>query len=183
MDSSIVDHALLVPQELPQSLYEPFMLFAPWQCQELIKHAQSQDMSQGIAGGRLRPEIRNNTVSWINLHDLYWKWMKVFESFDSADTLWLQEPFQISSYSPEQSYTWHRDNDVRKGNSVRAYTMTCTLDRADGAVFETRDRVYDLDPGWAVVIPSSLEHRATAPVTGNRWSFTVWCMKRLNSIS
>ena len=183
MDSSIVEHALLVPQELPQRLYEPFMLFAPWQCEELIKYAQTREMQQGIAGGKLQSDVRNNTVTWIDLHELYWKWMALFEQFDEADTLWLQEPFQISSYSQNQSYAWHRDDDVRKSNSTRTYTLTCTLASAPDAVFQTRTRTYDLEPGWAVIIPSAVEHRATAPSSGERWSFTVWCMKRLNSIS
>lgn len=179
----MTDAQPLVPLELPSKLYEPFMLLAPWQCDKLLELAQQKELQTGRAGGTVKSQIRNNRVSWVDLHHDYWRWFKLFEQFDDPDTLWLQEPFQVSAYNPGEFYDWHCDDDVRNGNSRRHFTMTCTLASAPGAVFETQDTVYDLDPGWAVVIPSSCEHRATAPAEGTRWSFTIWCMKRLNNVS
>jgi len=93
---------------------------------------------------------------------------------------WFEEPVQISRYSAGEFYDWHIDQYKMKRSSQRSVTLTCTLNQANDAIFETERQQYNLDKGEAVLFDSALRHRAVAPSNGERWSFTVWYMKRIN---
>jgi len=156
------------------SLLEPFQLFSYNECKEIINDCLTQKEKEGTTrAGRLE-EVRNNYVWWKDYYyDRLWN---IMTNIDGYNITWL-ETFQISRYKQGQFYDWHTDgNNKSNRSSVRLLTLTCTLKTAKGAVFETRDRVYNLPPGHAVIFKHDTEHRATAPVTGDRWSFTVWGM-------
>ncbi len=159
-------------------LNEPFRLFTEEQCQDLIRRATEQGLQQGQTYSS-NTDIRNNNVSWLELADEEYNylWETVKDFWWTVH--WYEKPVQISRYQPGELYDWHDDAKPNKGrSSVRHLTLTCTLQSAPGAVFETEDGVFELEPGMAVLFPSDKKHRATAPAEGERWSFTVWYMRR-----
>ncbi len=162
-------------------LERPFKLFTDSECCQLIERAQQLELKQGQVMSRdpLR-QRRNNHTYWLALeereYDYLWELVRPWHS--QLGLTWMQKPIQISKYHTGEFYDWHPDSysqDQRK--SVRALTLTCTLQRAAGAFFETRNGSYDLEPGEAIVFPAELEHRACAPTAGERWAFTVWFMR------
>jgi hypothetical protein len=162
-------------------LYEPFRLFTEKRCKDLIRRATDKGLQSGETYSSTS-DVRINNVSWLELdndeYDYLWETVKDFW----WTVHWYEKPIQISKYSPGEYYDWHDDAKPNKGrSSVRYLTLTCTLQSAPGAIFETEDRVYDLEPGMAVLFPSDKKHRATSPTEGERWSFTVWYMKRRGS--
>jgi len=162
-------------------LEQPFKLFTPSECQQLIQRAQQLELKQGQVMSRdpLR-QRRNNHAYWLSLeedeYDHLWELVRPWHQ--ELNLTWMQKPTQISRYHTGEFYDWHPDSysqDHRK--SVRALTLTCTLQTAPGAVFETRRGSYDLACGEAILFPAELEHRACAPTSGERWAFTVWYMR------
>ena len=162
-------------------LCKPFQLFDPHQCSSLIHHARTAlKCVPGTVSRRavVNTHIRSNSVYRWNDHDHYWRWWSLFEPYTQYEPQWLEEPFQISCYAPGQSYDWHTDGvpDSNSGrSSYRSLTLTATLQNAPGAAFEFESGAVDLPVGWAVIFPSTMLHRATAPLRGRRWSFTIWC--------
>ena len=162
-------------------LEQPFQLFTPSQCLELIQRAQSLELKQGLvmSSDPLR-QRRNNHAHWLSLeeveYDMLWELVRPWHQLLSLT--WMQKPIQISRYHTGEFYDWHPDShSYDHRSSVRALTLTCTLQTAAGAVFETRRGSYDLKQGEALVFPAELEHRACAPTLGERWAFTVWYMR------
>mgnify|MGYP000589357088 CR=1 FL=1 len=158
---------------------EPFPLFCPQECQELIRAAD-----QLQPGRTQNPDpdqrVRTNSIFWLalqpELKDRLWRLALSFR--DRYPWTWFQEPVQISRYRPGEYYHWHRDsygNESR--SSTRAITLTCTLQPAPGAVFSVEDRDFDLAAGEAVIFDSHQLHCAQAPAAGERWAFTVWYMQ------
>lgn len=171
------------PVGICKELGVPFKLLEQEQCAELIEFAQTQELKKGKVSRRSIhvTNTRNNSVYWVNMHENYWDWAQVFKPVIDLDTVWMQEPFQVSVYNPGERYEWHRDNaGVHRKNagSTRELTLTCTLQSALDANFELDTGVVDLNAGDAVVFPSTQLHRATAPSTGSRWSLTIWLMQR-----
>lgn len=159
-------------------LNEPFQLFTEEQCKDFIRRANEQGLQQGQTYSS-NSNARSNNVSWLELTDdeYNYLWETVKDFWWSVH--WYEKPVQISRYAPGEFYEWHDDAKPNKGrSSIRHLTLTCTLQSAPGAVFETENRVYDLAPGMAVLFPSDVKHRATEPTEGERWSFTVWYMRR-----
>ena len=159
-------------------LNHPFRLFTKEQCDDLILRTQSQEFDQGRTYSN-NENIRTNQVVWLELTDKEYDslWELVRDYWDQVH--WYERPIQISRYSAGQFYDWHNDNKPnRRRSSVRHLTLTCTLQSAPGAVFETELGIYDLAQGEAILFPSAMEHRACAPTQHERWSFTIWYMKR-----
>jgi len=156
-------------------ILEPFQLFTPEECEEIIQSAQSEAEHEGLAAGKYSPDVRNNHIYWWR-HPDPGKFHHILTQYPDYPVTWLQEPFQVSRYNTGTYYEWHEDQFDNSRTSTRLLTLTCTLASAPGAVFETRERSYELDTGWAVIFPSDIEHRATAPISGARWAFTVWAM-------
>jgi len=158
-------------------LLMPFQLFTEDQCKNLIQRALATKLTVGKTYNR-NPQVRTNWVTWIELdeseYDLLWELVQPW--WHELD--WFQKPVQISCYKPEEYYDWHEDFLESPRSSYRQLTLTCTLQTAPGAIFETREHKFDLQPGYAVIFPAKLDHRACAPTVGERWSFTVWYMKR-----
>jgi len=161
-------------------LEQPFKLFTQDQCDSLIGRAQQLELKPGqVMGGDALRQRRNNYTHWIALEDTEYDmlWDITIPLRDQYHLTWMQKPTQISLYRTGEFYDWHPD--VYYGNhrkSIRSLTLTCTLQKAASAVFETRNGVYDLDQGEAIIFPADLEHRACAPTHGERWALTVWYM-------
>lgn len=166
---------------MPIQLLEPFELFTPEQCHDIISRASGQEQLPGrVMGYDPNRTSRNNSVYWLSIteeeSDRLWELVRPWHN--EYHLTWFQKPVQISCYSQGEYYGWHTDTYDHTGRkSVRSLTLTCTLQTAPAAVFETEDRQYDLPAGWAVLMPSDRKHRATPPVEGERWSFTVWYMR------
>jgi len=159
------------------ALLEPFILFTPEECEEIITAAQATELRTGrVYAERINTNVRNNNIYWIEWPYDGHEFHEMFQRFPEYPVTWVQHPIQVSRYNPGERYDWHPDRIENGRSSWRSLTLTCTLQTAQDARFETRDRVYDLGVGEAVIFPSALEHRATAPSTGTRWSFTVWGM-------
>lgn len=147
-------------------------LFTPEQCLDLIEQFHTRP-EPGRVGGNIVEHIRSNTVCWRDFNT-----DTIAHAFPEHD--WIANPVQISRYRTGESYNWHHDV-IPNRSSRRAYTLTATLQTAPGAHIEFRDSrhtVYNLQPGEAVVFPSELHHRATAPIHGVRYAFTTWAMIR-----
>jgi predicted 2-oxoglutarate/Fe(II)-dependent dioxygenase YbiX len=156
-------------------LLEPFQLFDRTECKQIIRLAQQQEVRPGLAAGQYVPEVRTNRIYWYD-HPDPGKFFHILSQFEEYPVTWVQEPFQVSRYDSGTFYDWHADQFKNKRTSARLLTLTCTLQCASGAAFETRDQRYELKEGEAILFPATLEHRATAPVIGTRWAFTVWGM-------
>ena len=162
-------------------LEQPFKLFTEQQCSQLILRARQLELKQGqVLGGDPLRQHRTNHAYWLDLesheHDSLWNLVEPWHSL--LGLTWMQKPTQISRYQQGEFYDWHPDSfSQAHKKSVRALTLTCTLQCAPGAFFETRRGSYDLAAGEAIVFPSELEHRACAPTAGERWAFTVWYMR------
>ena len=162
-------------------LEQPFRLFTEQECLDIIARARRLNPSMArVMSHDPQRQKRNNSAFWLTLaepeYDYLWDVVKDLHS-DFALT-WMQKPIQISLYQVGEYYDWHQDTYSSDGRtSVRSLTLTCTLQTAASAVFETRDASWDLEPGWAVVFDSNREHRAQAPTQGERISLTVWYMK------
>jgi len=162
-------------------LEQPFKLFTQDQCDSLIGRAQQLDLKPGqVLGGDALRQRRNNYTYWLDLeqheHDSLWNLVEPWHSL--LGLTWMQKPTQVSRYHVGEFYDWHPDSFAQAHKkSVRALTLTCTLQCAPGAVFETRRGTYDLTAGEAIIFPAELEHRACAPTQGERWAFTVWYMR------
>ena len=162
-------------------LEQPFKLFTEQQCDSLILRARQLDLKLGqVMGGDPLRQRRNNHAYWIALedkeYDMLWDLVEPWHQL--LGLTWMQKPIQISKYHKGEFYDWHPDSyNQAHRKSVRALTLTCTLQCAPSAVFETRHGSYDLARGEALLFPAELEHRACAPTSGERWAFTVWYMR------
>lgn len=155
---------------------EPFQLFTPQECDAIIERAKSQLADARTTGGYDKG-VRSNTVAWLEFED-QGRFYDAMTGRDDYEVTWLQHPYQVSSYAPGEFYDWHEDlipSNYR--SSIRSLTLTCTLEPADNAQFQTKTHNYDLKKGEAILFPATLQHRATAPKQGTRWAFTVWGMK------
>ncbi len=156
-------------------LYEPFQLFTSEECDQIIQNAFELTEEEGIAGGKYNPGVRNNKVFWLDYQDIG-KFQTPMMSITDYSVTWIQEPIQVSKYEKEQYYHWHKDQFENTRTSARLLTLTCTLQSAPGAIFETKDHSFDLKQGQAVIIPSDVDHRALPPISGTRWAVTAWGM-------
>jgi len=157
------------------NLYEPFKLFTSKECKSIIKHAKSSKNAQGLAAGKYDPNIRNNHIYWYDYPESG-RFYPLLQSIKGYNVTWIQEPIQVSQYKEGKFYSWHGDQFVNRRTSARILTLTCTLQEAPGALFETKEHRFDLKEGEAVIIPSTDIHRALPPISGERWSLTVWGM-------
>jgi len=156
-------------------LYEPFQLFTSEECDQIIQNAFELTEKEGIAGGEYNPGVRNNKVFWLDYQDIGRFQTPMMDITDYSVT-WIQEPIQVSKYEKGQYYHWHKDQFENARTSARLLTLTCTLQSAPGAIFETKDHSFDLKQGQAVIIPSDVDHRALPPISGTRWAVTAWGM-------
>ena len=147
-------------------------LFTPEQCLDLIEQFHTQP-EPGRVGGNIVEHIRSNSVCWrdFNTDTIAW-------AFPEHD--WIANPVQLSRYAPGEYYHWHQDV-IRGRSSERRYTLTVTLQPAEGADIEIADTVYPLNTGEGIVFPSEVQHRATAPIRGTRYALTVWAMRRVHA--
>lgn len=157
-------------------LLEPFQLFTPEECDAIIARAKHELKLARTTGG-YDTKVRSNRVAWLDFEDqgMFYDYMT---NRDDIEVTWLQHPYQVSCYSVGEFYDWHEDlipSSYR--SSVRSLSLTCTLEPAPNAQFQTRDDHYDLKKGQAILFPATLQHRATAPKSGTRWALTVWGMK------
>ena len=162
-------------QEKPR-LLEPFQLFTPSECDKIIARAKDQLKLARTTGG-YDTNVRSNQVAWLEFED-QGRFYDAMTGREDIEVKWLQHPYQVSSYGPGEFYTWHEDlipSSYR--SSIRSLSLTCTLEPAPNAQFQTRDSYFDLKKGEAILFPATLEHRATAPKSGTRWALTVWGMK------
>lgn len=164
------------------ALVKPFQLFDPLECQQLIDSC-SELLPGRVMGPDPQRQTRNNSVFWYQLQpelkDRLWQLAERFRP--GYPWTWFQEPAQISRYGPGEYYDWHRDSTgLETRSSVRCLTLTCTLRPAPGAVFCCEDQEFDLGTGQAVFFPSNSLHCAQAPLSGERWAFTVWYMQPNN---
>lgn len=157
-------------------LYKPFQLFGQDECANLIQLAQQSPEQNGRAGGNYNPGVRNNKVFWIDYNNVNYLQHQMGNLLDDYPVTWVDTPIQVSKYDTGEFYHWHKDQLVNSRTSSRLLTLTCTLQHAPGALFETREHSFELDTGWAVIIPSDVDHRALAPISSTRWALTVWGM-------
>jgi len=163
-----------------QKMLEPFQLFDADRCKKIIRLAQLQKLQSGRVGNgeipRKDTQVRKNSVSFIEFdtetRGIMWDLLLPY--IQDHEVKYLEHPYQVSCYQPGEFYNWHQDYTQNTRRRKRIATLTCTLQTAPGAIFETEKGNFDLGVGEAVIIPAELSHRATAPTSGERWSFTVW---------
>lgn len=156
--------------------YKPFQLFDPNNCETIINSAKKQTGERSRVQGNKEAPIRTSYTYWYTPPFPYELFLPFFEPFADKGyhATWISQPTQVARYEFGQKFDWHYDQFPGKRRAGRTLTMVATLQKAKDAFFETKDHSFDLDVGQAVIIPSNVLHRATAPVNGTRWSFTVW---------
>lgn len=157
-------------------LLEPFQLFTPAECDEIIDRARSQLETARTTAG-YDTSVRSNTVAWLEFED-QGRFYDAMTARDDVLVSWLQHPYQVSCYKQGEFYDWHEDlipSTYR--SSVRSLTLTCTLEPAANAQFQTKTQHFDLAKGEAILFTAREQHRATAPTEGERWALTVWGMQ------
>jgi len=156
------------------ALQEPFRLFTPQECDEIL--ARVQDLKPArVVGGEL-PNVRNNSVYWMDFED-QGRFYDIMTDREDVPVRWLQHPYQISRYAPGEFYDWHVDLIESRRSSIRSLTLTCTLEPAPGASIQFETREFELEKGWAVLFDAHTSHRANPPQSGERWALTVWGMQ------
>lgn len=163
-------------------LHEPFQLFTPEQCKQIILDAVGQSSgTRSLVIGKLEVATRTSTTFWYTVDDAQ-VYLKYFEPFKDQgyEVTWVQRPLQVARYEPGQQFDWHKDQAKGKRSTGRLLTLTCTLQKAPNALFETKERSYDLNVGEAVIFPAKDLHRATAPSSGERWAITIWGSGKIN---
>lgn len=163
------------------ALNQPFQLLTETECADFISRARTLEMVKGQTYTN-QTHVRTNDIIWFSFtedeRNRFWELIKDYW----GQVHWYEHPVQISIYKPGQYYDWHTDDKPnRKRSSKRHLTLTCNLQCAPGALFETRLDSYDLKLGEAIIIPSESEHRACAPTESERWSLTIWYMKKKNA--
>ena len=166
--------------------YKPFQLIDPDNCLKMIELAKKQAKpGRSLVQGEREVKIRTSSTYWIEPPCPYETFEEYFAPFAERGypVTWISRPIQVARYEFGQQFEWHYDQFKGKRSVGRIVTMTCTLQKAKGAFFETRDHSWDLEPGQAVIIPANVQHRATAPINGTRWSFTVWGVGKITKVS
>ena len=157
-------------------LLEPFQLFTADQCDAIIARAQHNLHAARTTAGYI-DTVRTNTVAWLEFED-QGRFYDIMTGRTDHTVTWLQHPYQVSCYKPGEFYEWHQDIiHTTKRSSIRSLSLTCTLEPAAHAQFQTESKNYDLKKGQAILFPATLKHRATAPKSGTRWALTVWGMQ------
>ena len=157
-------------------LLTPFQLFTPQECDDIIARAKDQLKLARTTGG-YDTSVRSNRVAWLEFEDQS-PFYDTMTGRTDVKVKWLQHPYQVSCYSVGEFYDWHEDlipSTYR--SSIRSLTLTCTLEPAPNAQFQTKTQVFDLAKGEAILFDATTEHRATAPKSGERWALTVWGMR------
>ena len=155
-------------------MLESFQLFNSIECAYYIAEAEKKGLSPGKIFTPV-DGVRTNNIAWIALQEEHFS--KIWSIGNALNCKWFEHPVQVSCYAPGEYYSWHDDLKPGKYRTRRRdKTLTCTLRSAPGAIFETADHQFNLEEGHAVVIDSAMPHRATAPISGNRWALTVWFM-------
>lgn len=164
-------------------LNTPFQFFSKSECDKIIEQSKTLEWKQGWTM-KGTGTWRTNTVCWYTLEDYHDLIRSHMISTTEHTIDWIYKPYQISRYETGQFYDWHEDHHPRYDHksSKRNVTLTCTLQPAPGAAVETEHGRFELEKGWAVMFPATELHRATAPIEGERWAFTVWAMKRNKQI-
>lgn len=158
-----------------QALLEPFKLFEPQECDDIVARACDQLKLARTTGG-YNTDVRSNSVAWLEFED-QGRFYDIMTQRSDVPVTWLQHPYQVSRYDTGEFYDWHIDLIQSKRSSIRSLTLTCTLEPAPSATLEFEHTAFDLPKGWAVLFDAHTRHRANAPSTGSRWSFTVWGMQ------
>lgn len=159
-----------------QPLLSPFQLFTPEECDAIIARAKTQLEAARTTAGYDK-SVRSNTVAWLEFED-QGRFYDIMTGRTDVEVTWLQHPYQVSCYSTGEFYDWHEDlipSNYR--SSIRSLTLTCTLEPAPNAQFQTKTQHFDLNKGEAILFDATTQHRATAPTSGERWALTVWGMK------
>jgi len=169
-------------------------------CQKLIKLGKGKWNQAQILGSKEENKSLDNTrksdIVWINdqwVYDLIWEYMLIAnESAGWKYNIVAAENCQITRYTKDGFYTWHKDgmgshNEVRNepdnkflhGNT-RKLSMSIVLNsNFEGGDFEMRGEgerggAPKLKEGSIIVFPSFMEHRV-APVTKRiRYSLVAW---------
>ena len=169
-------------------------------CQKLIKLGKGKWNQATTYGSKEENKsldnVRKSDVVWINdqwVYDLIWDYMLIAnESAGWKYNIVAAEPCQVTRYTKDGFYTWHKDgigshgevidapdNKLLHGN-VRKLSMSIVLNSDfEGGDFEIsrlddENKVPRLEEGSIIVFPSFIEHRV-APVTkGIRYSLVAW---------
>ena len=160
---------------MPQPLLEPFQLFEPDECDRIIDRARQQ-LAQARTTAGYDVTVRSNSVAWLEFED-QGRFYDLMTGRDDHTVTWLQHPYQVSCYKQGEFYEWHEDlipSTYR--SSIRSLTLTCTLEPAPNAQFQTLTQQFNLAKGEAILFDATTQHRATAPTQGERWALTVWGM-------
>ena len=176
---------LLKPDSI--ELYKPFQLFQPEDCKKIIKDAcqQTPGKRSGVAGNNTGAR-RTSTTYWyrpsfFNTQDLKYYFDPFYNNGYLVDR--VSGPIQVAKYDENQFFGWHYDQFTGKKRTGRLLTLVCTLQPALGASLQTKEHKWQLNTGEAVIFPANVLHRATAPVEGERWSFTTWGVGKITKIS
>lgn len=167
-------------------LCKPFQLFKPEDCIKIINEASKFPGKRSGVAGNYTGVGRTSTTHWwtpsfFDIQDLLPYFQPFYDTGYPVDV--VAKPIQIAKYEPGQFFGWHYDQFTGKKKTGRLLGLTCTLQRAPGAYLESKEHKWDLGVGQAVIFPSNILHRATAPIDGERWAFTTWGHGKITKIA
>ena len=154
-------------------LYEPFNFLTADECDEYIRYAQDKIQTGTTLGKSM---TRNNRIAWYRDSKNWSKWIELFNNIEPVID-WIQTP-QIAFYKPGEHYDWHVDTWPQFRTHIRYFTLTCELQSAPGGKLELENNNFILPRGQAMIFKPGDRHRAVAPTSGERISFTIWAMAR-----
>ena len=163
-------------------LYEPFQFLTAEECDNIIAYGSPRKKRYGTLIGEGNTDLRNNRVVWYKDTSKWQEWINVFNTIENKID-WIMDP-QISYYTPGEHYGWHTDKSESMGSHKRYFTLTCNLQTAPGSGFEIEGiDLKNMEKGEAVIFPSTDNHRAITPTSGERISLTIWAMaKNANNV-
>ena len=153
-------------------LYEPFKFLTDQECDDIISYANGAEITAGTTLSK--GTIRNNRVCWYKDSSRWAEWIAMFNEIDPVID-WIQTP-QIAFYKPGEQYKWHEDTWPKYRTHIRHFTLTCELQKANGARLELEGKDFELQKGEAIIFKPEDRHRAVSPTEGERISFTIWAM-------
>ena len=143
-----------------------------------------------ISSEGIPSENRANSIAWLRRP----KWQWLYDSLKTSasianDQHWgfdidgvSEDNVQLARYEIGERYGWHADNDLNASGQIRLRTLSIVVllkSAISGGGIEMRDGgVISLDPGDALIFPSTQEHQALKVTRGSRYSLTLWLSRQ-----
>lgn len=161
-------------------------------CEALVKEVNKTRILQiaavgGIGPGIHNPELRNNTVCFLNTNHWFEGILFNHIRYANVSTGWNYnitgcQSIQYTKYNINEKYDWHTDMDMNAAgepDNYRKLSAVCQIsDSKDfeggGLYLEGIDGSILSEQGDIVVFPSYMKHKAETVTSGTRITAVCW---------